>query len=186
MLSRLILYLLGALRVDCIADSWASMLARLRVRRLRARGIPLSFVPQGGYDFCIAGDLSRFHIDSTSHIKSGTFIECSGGVSIGRYFHTGRGLTIFSSAHDYKGAQKIPYDEKIILKSVLIGDFVWCGVNVTILPGVKIGEGAIVAANSVVTKDVPDLAVVAGNPARIISRRDADHFYQLKDDSKYY
>ncbi|MGY8625998.1 hypothetical protein B0T37_19485 [Chromobacterium violaceum] len=186
MLTKFLLFLLGALRVDYAADRWASMLARLRVRRLRARGIPLSFVPQGGYDFCIAGDLSRFHIDQTSHIKSGTFIECSGGVSIGRYFHTGRGLTIFSSAHDYKGAQKIPYDEKIILKPVRIGDFVWCGVNVTILPGVTVGEGVVIAANSVVTRDVPDLAVIAGNPARVISKRDEEHFYRLKNESKYY
>ena len=47
-------------------------------------------------------------------------------------------------------------------------------------PGVKIGEGAIVFAGSVVTKDVPPLALVGGNPAKIIRYRDKDLFYNLK------
>lgn len=51
---------------------------------------------------------------------------------------------------------------------VVLEDRVWVGINATILPGVRIGYGAIVGANSVVTKDVPPMTVVAGNPARII------------------
>lgn len=50
-------------------------------------------------------------------------------------------------------------------KPVYIGNDVWIGGNVTILPGVKVGDHAILAACSVVTKDVPEWAVVAGNPA---------------------
>ena len=49
-----------------------------------------------------------------------------------------------------------------------IGDDAWIGFNATILKGVKIGRGAIVAAGSVVVKDVPDNAIVAGNPAKVI------------------
>lgn len=51
---------------------------------------------------------------------------------------------------------------------VIIGANVWIGQNVTILPNIKIGINAIIGANSIVTKDVPDNAVVAGNPARVI------------------
>ena len=51
---------------------------------------------------------------------------------------------------------------------VHIGNTVWIGGNCTILPGVTIGDNAVVAAGSVVTKDVPANAVVAGNPARVI------------------
>lgn len=54
---------------------------------------------------------------------------------------------------------------------VTIGNDVWIGGRVTILPGVKIGNGAIIGANAVVTKDVPDYAIVGGNPARILKMR---------------
>lgn len=51
---------------------------------------------------------------------------------------------------------------------IVLEDKVWLGINVTVLPGVTIGYGSIVGANSVVTKDVPPMTIVAGNPARII------------------
>ncbi|MDT4740710.1 acyltransferase [Bradyrhizobium sp. WYCCWR 12699] len=57
---------------------------------------------------------------------------------------------------------------------IVIGDKAWIGFNVTILKGVTIGEGAVVAACSVVTRDVPPRALVAGNPARIIRMLDAE------------
>lgn len=57
------------------------------------------------------------------------------------------------------------------IKPVTIGDDVWIGARVIILPGVTIGQGAILAANAVVTKDVPEYAVVGGNPAKLIKFR---------------
>ena len=56
---------------------------------------------------------------------------------------------------------------------VVIGDDVWLGANVVVLRGVRIGRGAIVGANSVVTRDVPDFAIVAGVPARVLRMRPA-------------
>jgi len=53
----------------------------------------------------------------------------------------------------------------------IIGNDVWLGYNATIMPGIKVGDGAIIATNSVVTKDVPPYAVVGGNPATIIRKR---------------
>ncbi|WP_338972383.1 CatB-related O-acetyltransferase [Spiroplasma endosymbiont of Panorpa germanica] len=53
----------------------------------------------------------------------------------------------------------------------IIGHDVWIGYNATIMPGVKIGNGAVVAANSTVVKDVPDYAIVGGNPAKLIKYR---------------
>lgn len=55
---------------------------------------------------------------------------------------------------------------------VIIGNNVFVGANATILPGVKIGDNAVVAANSVVTKDVPEGCVVAGNPAKVLYEKD--------------
>jgi len=69
---------------------------------------------------------------------------------------------------------------------VTICDFVWCGANVTILPGVIIGEGVIVGAASVVTKDIPPLSIVAGSPAKIISVRDRERYEKLKAAETFY
>lgn len=53
----------------------------------------------------------------------------------------------------------------------IIGNDVWLGYNTTIMPGVKIGDGVIVATNSMVTKDIPAYHIVGGNPAQIIRKR---------------
>lgn len=59
-------------------------------------------------------------------------------------------------------------------KPVSIGNDVWIGSRVTITPGVKIGNGCIIGTGSVVTKDVPDFAVVGGNPAKILKYRNSE------------
>ena len=58
-----------------------------------------------------------------------------------------------------------------MIKPVVIGDDVWIGQRVVILPGIKIGSHSIIGAGSVVTKDVDKYSVVAGNPARLIKQR---------------
>ena len=63
--------------------------------------------------------------------------------------------------------------------AVTIGDHVWIASRVTILPGVNIGRGAVIACGSVVTKDVPALSIVAGIPAREIGNRDNPLTYKL-------
>lgn len=78
--------------------------------------------------------------------------------------------TIATNNHDV-------YDRAVITcKLVRIKKNAWLGVNVTILPGVTIGENAVVGAGAVVTKDVPDNAVVVGTPAKIIKYLDAEKF----------
>jgi acetyltransferase-like isoleucine patch superfamily enzyme len=62
---------------------------------------------------------------------------------------------------------------------VIIGDRVWIAYRAIILPGVTIGEGAVIGAGSVVTKDVPPYTIVAGNPARFIKNRNSHLNYQL-------
>lgn len=55
-------------------------------------------------------------------------------------------------------------------KPIDIGDDVWVGANAIILPGTKIGNGSVIAAGSIVTQNVPEMALVAGNPARIVKK----------------
>ena len=63
---------------------------------------------------------------------------------------------------------------------VVIEDNVWLGNRVIVLPGVTIGEGAIIQAGSVVVKDIPKYAIAGGHPAKVFSSRDKDHYEMLK------
>jgi len=178
---------LCSLSVDILFRRMVALLDQVYAYRIgKSLGTGLRFVGQGGGGLHVAGDLSKFKIHPTSHVKSGTFIECSGGVTIGRYFHTGRGLTIFSTNHNYESKSSIPYDNVSISRAVSIKDFVWFGSNVTVVPGVTVGEGAVVGSGAVLTKDVPAGAVVGGNPARIIKYRDAELFQELKRQGKFF
>jgi len=62
---------------------------------------------------------------------------------------------------------------------VVVGDYVWIGARATILPGVTIGRGAVVAAGALVSRDVPPYAVVGGVPAKVIGERARDLRYTL-------
>lgn len=98
-------------------------------------------------------------------------VTTGGGVTIGDRTLIGYRTQILSSNH------RIPSGHAQIItaghegKPVIIGADVWIGANCLILPGVTIGEGAVVAGGSVVTKDVAPFTVVAGNPARILKER---------------
>ena len=116
---------------------------------------------------------------------NGMRIVGNGHVSIGDYFHSGSECMIITDNHNYEG-ESIPYDNTYISKNVIIGDCVWFGSRVTVVGGVTIGEGAIVAAASVVTKDVPPCAIVGGNPAKILKYRDQKHYYELKDQKRFH
>ena len=110
---------------------------------------------------------------------NGIEISGSGNVIIGDNFHSGKSCRILTSNHNYEG-NKIPYDETMITRNVIIGDNVWLGERVMILAGVNIGEGAIIQAGSVVVKDIPKCAIAGGHPAVVFKLRDREHYEKLK------
>ena len=80
-----------------------------------------------------------------------------------------------------------PPKENMPLKGdTIVGNDVWIGQNVTILPGVHIGDGAIIGLNSIVTRDIPAYAVAAGNPARIIRKRFDDDMIAFLEKLKWW
>ncbi len=82
---------------------------------------------------------------------------------------------------------KNPSTEDLQLRGdTVIGNDVWIGQNATILPGVKIGDGAIIGANSTVGSDVAPYTIVAGNPAKMIRKRFDDELIQLMLDWKWW
>lgn len=116
---------------------------------------------------------------------NGITVRGFGEVEIGDYFHSGSGCLIMLGSHDYDHGEAIPYGEGHVKKTVKIDDFVWFGSNVTVCGNIHIGEGAIIAIGSVVVKDVPPLAIVGGNPAKVIKYRDSAHYYHLKELKKF-
>lgn len=97
----------------------------------------------------------------------------------------GREVLIWSANHNYDCPKTLPYDKEYIKKPIIIEDNVWIGARASIIPGVKIGEGAIIGLGAVVTKDVPPCAVVAGNPAKIIKYRNIEKYKELKAEKKF-
>ena len=68
----------------------------------------------------------------------------------------------------------------------IIGSDVWCGANVVIMQGVKIGDGAIIGANAVVTHDIPDYAIAVGLPAKVIKYRFSEELIEIIKNSKWF
>lgn len=105
---------------------------------------------------------------------------------IKKHFISGPGLTIITGDHHYiagryldsiTDSDKIPENDQ----DVIIEEDVWCGANVTILKGVTIGRSSIIAAGSVVTKDIPPYSIVGGIPAKVIKQKWSDEELSLHE-----
>ena len=104
-----------------------------------------------------------------------------GKLILGNNVDIAENVNIWTLQHD-------PHDDyhKLIGGNVIIEDHVWIASRVTILPGVKIGKGAVVACGAVVTKDVPSMAIVGGIPAKIIGERKSKLLYELTNYSPWF
>ncbi len=111
-----------------------------------------------------AGEGSR--IGAGTRINRGCTLDTRGGLRIGDHVSISPEAVILTADHG-RDLPGFPLQHR----PVVIEDYVWVGMRAMILPGVRVGRGAVVAAGAVVTRDVEPLAVVGGMPARVIGHR---------------
>lgn len=97
----------------------------------------------------------------------GSMLDGKAHITVGDHCALAPRVRVLSATHDY-GFLHLPD----MSASVTIGKHVWIGAGATLLPGINIGDGAVVAAGSVVTRDVDPFTIVGGNPARFIKNRE--------------
>ncbi len=120
-------------------------------------------------------DGKNIKIGDYCFINKYTLLDGRGGkLTIGNNVDIAQEVNIWTLSHD-------PHDDfhGVWGKEVIIEDYAWIASRVTIMPGIHIGRGAVVAAGSIVTKDVPAMAIVAGSPAKIVGERKSNLQYRL-------
>ncbi|GLV63175.1 acetyltransferase [Bacillus mycoides] len=151
--------------------------------------LPISYYPLGGFAkkfryFCAKQIVEQIGknvnvekgaiIHETTKIgeNSGVGVNCvlSRNVTIGNNVLMGPECLIYTYNQHKFNPETLSYEGNDEIKPVNIQDNSWLGARCTILPGVTVGRGSTVAANSVVTKDVPEFCVVAGNPAKLVKK----------------
>jgi acetyltransferase-like isoleucine patch superfamily enzyme len=159
-------------------------------RRLQTRLMLARFrtIRQAGRDLHI-GAGSRFwapdgiSLGDAVYVGKDVLVECNAEIGdyvlianrvalVGRHDHDFRSVGIPVRFSPWIGARQPPSPyrgEKVVVESD-----VWIGFGATVLSGIRLGRGAVIAAGSVVTRDVPPYAIVAGNPARMVGQRFAD------------
>jgi acetyltransferase-like isoleucine patch superfamily enzyme len=104
-------------------------------------------------------------------INTRSFVDGNGGVEIGRNTLLSPGVQVLSGNHVFSDPHTPIRFQGTAYGKVTIGEDCWLGTNVVVLPGVTIGRGAVVGACAVVTKDVPELGLAMGVPAKLVGRR---------------
>ena len=117
----------------------------------------------------------RVKIGKNVYIGSNLLTMARGGITIEDGAWIAANVQLLTNNHDL-------YDRAILYcKPILIKEDAWIGAGATILPGVCVGKHAVVGAGSVVTKDVPDYAVVVGSPAKVVRMLDAEKYKESKE-----
>ncbi|MCF2659702.1 CatB-related O-acetyltransferase [Parabacteroides distasonis] len=144
---------------------WARMIRRAVCRHLFDYCGDKVNVEKGAY-FATGGGVSI-------GFGSGLGVNClvHGPLIIGEKVMMGPDVVILTHTHNIDRTDIPMGDQGSRVAKVIIGNDVWIGMRSIIMPGVRIGNGAVIGAGAVVTKDVPDYAIVGGVPARVIKYR---------------
>lgn len=157
----------------------ASYLSASYLNQIKKIGKNVRF---NGVSTIIGGD--KVELGDNVHIGNNAYIRAEGGLFIGDNTHISRNLILYTHNHNYEGIA-LPYDNSFKFKRVVIEKNVWIGMNVTILPGTHIMEGAIIGAGSVVTGKVEKCSIVVAPKAKLLSYRNLEHYEQLEKNNKY-
>lgn len=115
------------------------------------------------------GDAVALELGDGTSIQGGCVLSAALGVRLGRQVLLARHVYVSDHAHAFGDTSRAVLAQGIDrVEPVEICDGAWLGENVVVCPGVRIGRGAVVGANSVVTSDVPDFSVAVGAPARVV------------------
>ncbi len=106
-----------------------------------------------------------------SNIGPFAYIGCSGFISIGNNVMISPRVSIYAENHVFDNPEILMKEQGVTQAPVIIEDDCWIAANSIILAGVTIGRGSVIAAGSVVTKDIPPYSVAAGVPAKVIKQR---------------
>jgi acetyltransferase-like isoleucine patch superfamily enzyme len=112
-----------------------------------------------------------FSIGDYSYIGCNAVLGAGGGITIGSHVLIGQCVNIHSENHIFADPTRLIQEQGVSYQGVTIEDDVWVGSKATILDGVTIGKGAVIAAGAVVTRPVPPYTVVGGVPAKVIKTR---------------
>ena len=120
---------------------------------------------------CWVSHPAKLSLGDNVGINKGSRLNAAGEISIGDNVLIGPSVIVWSQNHKYSSRDKPIAVQGHTYKKVIIGDDVWIAARATVLPGVNIGQGAIICAGAVVTKDVEEYSIVGGVPAVKIGDR---------------
>lgn len=110
-------------------------------------------------------------IGDNSNIGRYSYVGCSGFIKIGKNVMVSPRVSFFAENHNFEHTDRPMKEQGVTREPIVIEDDCWIASGSIVLAGVTIGKGSVVAAGSVVTKDIPAYSIVAGSPARIIRNR---------------
>ncbi|GHK04210.1 hypothetical protein SY2F82_60070 [Streptomyces sp. Y2F8-2] len=137
--------------------------SRIAVGQRTLVGRHVELVPQGG----------SITIGSDCSLNNHVVLYGAGGITVGDGCRIATGVVIVAFNHGYDDLTLPIHRQPITARGVAVGDDVWIGARSIVLDGVTVGSGSVIGAGSVVTHDVPEFAMVAGNPAHVLRRRGA-------------
>jgi len=162
-----------------ISNRVKKMLHKIKLKRTKFKEIGKNIEIAYNFKFIYPENIT---IKEHTYIGPNCTIYAHAEIFILRGTIIGPNLTIYSANHNFSNnPTTIPYDKKLNKSKIYIGENVWIGGNVILLPKTKIGEGSIIGAGSVIAKEIPPFSIVVGNPARIIGQRDIKKYKELKE-----